>query len=129
MIEFPFDCVADTSAVIASLRDPELPPLRDVRYALAFVSCAELWLGVLKATDPAKAAAQLSPWVTNRTMLSPNPLTPALYALAVKQLQDQGQMIPVNDLWIAILAIQAGVPLLARDEHFARVPGLHLIRV
>jgi predicted nucleic acid-binding protein len=37
-------------------------------------------------------------------------------------------MIPVNDVWIAALAIESGLPLLARDEHFSRVSGLTVIQ-
>jgi predicted nucleic acid-binding protein len=36
-------------------------------------------------------------------------------------------MIPINDIWIAALAIEANLPILARDEHFARVAGLSVI--
>ena len=36
-------------------------------------------------------------------------------------------MIPVNDIWIATLAIEAGLPMFARDEHFSRVRGLSVI--
>jgi predicted nucleic acid-binding protein len=36
-------------------------------------------------------------------------------------------MIPINDIWIAALAIETQVPLLARDAHFSRVTGLSVI--
>ena len=36
-------------------------------------------------------------------------------------------MIPINDIWIAAIAIEAQLPILARDEHFTRVKGLSLI--
>ena len=124
-----FDCIADTSAVILSLRDPELGPLREVEYALTFVTCAELLVGVFKATQREQEFAELAPWIAGHTVLVPTESTPACYAWIIYQLSKIGQPIPVNDVWIAALAIQWDVPLLARDEHFARVPGLHLIRV
>ena len=42
-------------------------------------------------------------------------------------LKKRGLMIPINDIWIAAVAIETGLPLLARDEHFTRVSGLKLI--
>jgi len=35
-----------------------------------------------------------------------------------------GRPIPANDAWIAALALQHGLPVLTRDEHFDAVPGL-----
>jgi predicted nucleic acid-binding protein len=40
----------------------------------------------------------------------------------------RGVKIPVNDVWIAALAVESGLPLLARDEHFSRVSGLTVIQ-
>ena len=54
-------------------------------------------------------------------------LTPAIYARIYFDLEQRGTMIPINDIWIAALAIEARLPILARDEHFARVPGLVVI--
>lgn len=36
-------------------------------------------------------------------------------------------MIPINDLWIAALAMGHGLPLLAKDDHFSRVDGLDFV--
>lgn len=53
--------------------------------------------------------------------------TPALYALIYFDLEQRGVKIPVNDIWIAALAIEYRLPLLARDEHFSRVSRLTVI--
>jgi predicted nucleic acid-binding protein len=37
-------------------------------------------------------------------------------------------MIPVNDIWIAAIALETGLPVLARDEHFSRVRGLSVVQ-
>jgi predicted nucleic acid-binding protein len=40
------------------------------------------------------------------------------------ELKRTGRPIPANDAWIAALALQHGLPVLTRDEHFDAVPGL-----
>ena len=54
-------------------------------------------------------------------------LTPAIYARLYFDLEERGKMIPINDIWIAALAIEARLPILARDEHFSRIKGLSVI--
>ena len=49
------------------------------------------------------------------------------YARLFKQLRTQGTPIPVNDLWIAALAIQHDLPLFTRDAHFNHLPQLPVI--
>jgi tRNA(fMet)-specific endonuclease VapC len=49
------------------------------------------------------------------------------YGLIVKHLRQQGTPIPANDLWIAAIAMDSGSRLLARDQHFDRVPGLFVV--
>ena len=44
-------------------------------------------------------------------------------------LQRTGQVMPINDVWIAAQALELDVPLLTDDAHFRRVPGLRLLPV
>lgn len=46
------------------------------------------------------------------------------YAVAYRQLREQGTPIPTNDLWIVALVLQHNLVLLAGDHHFDRVPQL-----
>ena len=46
------------------------------------------------------------------------------YANLFRQLRAQGTPIPTNDLWIAALAIEHGLVLLSRDEHFVHLPQI-----
>ena len=46
------------------------------------------------------------------------------YAGVRGELRRAGTPIPSNDLWIASLARQHMLPLLSRDAHFDKVPGL-----
>jgi tRNA(fMet)-specific endonuclease VapC len=40
----------------------------------------------------------------------------------------KGKPIPENDLWIATLCIERGLPLATSDEHFAEVGELKVVR-
>jgi len=54
-------------------------------------------------------------------------ITAGRYAEVRNQLKQSGRPIPSNDLWIAALARQHGLPLLSRDGHFDFVCGLQRI--
>lgn len=53
--------------------------------------------------------------------------TAGQYADVRDELKNGGRPIPSNDLWIAALVRQHGLPLLSRDEHFDVVTGLKRI--
>jgi tRNA(fMet)-specific endonuclease VapC len=48
------------------------------------------------------------------------------YADIRHELKAAGHPIPSNDLWIAALARQHGLPIVSRDRHFRAVKGLHI---
>ena len=52
--------------------------------------------------------------------------TAKLYGRIKQGLHAKGQMIPDNDLWIAATALQYGLTLAARDEHFNWLTGLSI---
>ena len=49
------------------------------------------------------------------------------YASLRSTLKRLGRPIPANDAWIAALAIEHGLPILSRDEHFDALPDLRRI--
>ena len=53
--------------------------------------------------------------------------TAGSYAEVKVALRRAGTPIPENDIWIAALCIQHGVPLAFRDKHFPLVPGLRCL--
>jgi tRNA(fMet)-specific endonuclease VapC len=59
--------------------------------------------------------------------LGVNESTAQTYARIQLQLHRKGQMIPLNDLWIAALALEHGLPLLTRDAHFKNIDGLKVV--
>jgi len=53
--------------------------------------------------------------------------TAEFYASVLNRLREKGKPIPTNDMWIAAVAFQHGLPLFTKDSHFGHIPGLILI--
>ncbi len=123
------DCIADTSAVIhLSRNDPKAHAIiGDDNFVITFVTVAELALGIRKATHRKAAFQRIDTILQGRQVLYPSEVTPLVYADVCYGLEKGGVRIPSNDMWIAALAIENGLPLVARDEHFTRVNNLQFI--
>ena len=50
--------------------------------------------------------------------------TATVYAAVRFELKQRGKPIPENDVWIASLARQHGLPVMSQDVHFDAVPGI-----
>lgn len=53
--------------------------------------------------------------------------TAAVYAAVRFELKQRGTPIPENDVWIAALARQHGLPVMSRDVHFDCVAGVRRV--
>ena len=53
--------------------------------------------------------------------------TAEFYAEVLNSLKENGKPIPTNDIWIASVALQYGLKLFSKDQHFKYVSGLVLI--
>ncbi len=53
--------------------------------------------------------------------------TAEFYAEILHGLREKGKPIPTNDIWIASVAFQHGLPLFSKDRHFKNIPGLLLV--
>jgi predicted nucleic acid-binding protein len=124
------DFIADTSAVIRLLRRDSLVEgrVRGKNFAVTFVTVAELDLGILKADDPLAAVERVAEVLTGVQVFHGSGQTPMFYARIYHDLEQRGQKIPVNDIWIAAIGLETRLPILARDEHFSRVQGLSVIQ-
>ncbi|MDP1666663.1 MAG: type II toxin-antitoxin system VapC family toxin [Methylobacter sp.] len=50
--------------------------------------------------------------------------TAEYYCLILDQLKNNGTPIPTNDIWIAAVAFQQGMPVYTKDQHFTKIKGL-----
>ena len=53
--------------------------------------------------------------------------TAEFYSEIHTALEKKGKPIPTNDIWIAATALQHGLKLYTKDQHFKFVPGLVLV--
>jgi tRNA(fMet)-specific endonuclease VapC len=60
------------------------------------------------------------------TLYGINEKTAEYYCLILNQLKNDGTPIPTNDLWIAAVAFQHGMPIYTKDQHFSKIKGLLL---
>lgn len=117
----------DSSIVIAHFRQEDQVTERLLAAAalyLGTVALGELHYGARKSARPEKKLAQLQaflPWVT---ILPITERTAEHYGDIQTELARVGTPIPQNDVWIAALAREHGLPLATRDAHFGQVNNL-----
>jgi tRNA(fMet)-specific endonuclease VapC len=58
------------------------------------------------------------------TLYSIDEQTAEYYCLILDQLKSNGTPIPTNDIWIAAVAFQQGMPIYTKDQHFSKIKGL-----
>jgi tRNA(fMet)-specific endonuclease VapC len=122
--------IFDTNAFIAwCFEDADLAR-QAVLYSeptLTLISMGELVFGALKSTRPAANREDLNRRLRGFRILMPDTATADAYGEICFALRRKGRPIPENDIWIAALALQHGLPLLTRDAHFREVEGLNVL--
>lgn len=122
--------ILDTNALSDLLEGSEsllavmsgLGPLR-----LSPVVLGEHRFGLLRSSKRAERETTLRQLEATFETLPITGLTSRLYARIRDELRGKGRPIPANDLWIAAQAVEHGLPLVSRDEHFLEVNGLKLV--
>ena len=120
----------DTSVVVAHLRGIQPAALKLQQFNTLFlpiVALGELLCGVRKSVRAKENLASLQTWLRTVTLLSLTEATADRYAAIKIELARAGTPIPENDVWIAAHALEHGLPLATRDEHFKRIPGLIIL--
>ena len=115
----------DTSIVVAALRgDPAVRQrLATVQGVITATVVGELFVGAYLAAQSGRQLQEVLQLLTTSIVLPCDQDTGKYYA-QVTELRRQGTPIPDNDVWIAAVALQYALPLVTRDAHFERVPGL-----
>ena len=124
--------VVDTSAVISLFRGQESAvECFDLAQEiwLPVTVLGELYCGLRKCNNPEKERLRISEFHAQSLIVNNDEGTAIRYADVYVNLEKQGVMIPINDIWIAAFAIRHELPLLAKDSHFSRIAGLDLINL
>lgn len=124
----PGRVVLDTSIVIAHFRnDPAVgAQLRDASLLILPVTVlGELYTGAHRKTkNREKALETVEDFAASVMLLRPDHNTARYYGELRSQVLAKGKPIPDNDLWIAAIAVQYGLPLANRDAHFDEIHDL-----
>ncbi len=97
------------------------------RLALPVIVIGEYRFGIAQSRNRARYQRWLDSLIPDCTVLEVSEQTTHHYAAVGVELKHAGTPIPTNDLWIAALCRQYGLPLLSRDRHFDAVSGLHRV--
>jgi predicted nucleic acid-binding protein len=119
--------ILDTNAVSAAA-DHEPAALEVVasaeRLEVPVIVLGEYRFGITQSRHRVHYEEWLQALIDAVKVLEIDEATSRHYAAIGQELKKIGKPIPANDLWIAALTRQHGLPLLSRDQHFDVVPGL-----
>jgi tRNA(fMet)-specific endonuclease VapC len=122
--------ILDTNAISAMAEgDPNLEKvLPEVASQFIPAIClGEYRAGVIRS----RAGRELERWLEmlerTRQVLPVERETTRFYAEIIVDLRQRGSLIPINDVWIAALALQHGLRVLSRDGHFDQVKNLRRV--
>jgi tRNA(fMet)-specific endonuclease VapC len=120
----------DTSVVVRHFRTPGgLSDKLDSFEAIYLPqpALAEIYAGAYRSASPGKNLEIIYRFLDAVDVILPDEETPQQYGRISAQLHRDGSPIPQNDIWIASIAMQSGLPLATLDAHFARVNGLAIL--
>ncbi len=110
--------------IIDLLREPEI-------IAISVITIGELLAGFEISQRRKKNLEELDIFLNSPRVLvyDINKETTEFYSKIFGELKRAGTPIPVNDIWIAALALQHSTKLVTLDEHFKKVQGLFLVSI
>jgi tRNA(fMet)-specific endonuclease VapC len=85
---------------------------------------AEARFAVLNSGRPIATQTRLDEFLQVCRVRPMGEETALRYAEQRPALRRKGRPIPINDLWIAAVCLEHGLPLVSRDAHFDAVDGL-----
>ena len=97
------------------------------RVYLPITVLGELHFGARKSPHPQIHLQRITRFLLLVEVVHITQETAEIYGDIKAFLEARGQPIPDNDLWIAASALEYGLPLASRDQHFPRVPKLSVL--
>jgi len=92
------------------------------------VVLGELRYGARKSRQAQVNLDRINDFEAVASVLPVSAATAERYGIIKAALRAKGRPFPENDIWIAAVAVQHGLPVASRDEHFREVNGLELAR-
>jgi tRNA(fMet)-specific endonuclease VapC len=97
------------------------------RAAIPVIVLGEFRYGIAQSRHRSAYEAWLESELDHFDVLAVTLETTTAYADLRVKLKRLGRPIPANDAWIAALALEHGLPILSRDEHFDVVAGVERV--
>jgi tRNA(fMet)-specific endonuclease VapC len=122
--------ILDTNALSAFVDgEPEVGAIlrRQHRAAMPVIVLGEFRYGIVGSRFRKTYEEWLEIHLRHFDLLAITAETTLPYASLRATLKRLGRPIPANDAWIAALAMQHGLPILSRDEHFEGLPDVQRI--
>jgi tRNA(fMet)-specific endonuclease VapC len=119
------DVLLDTSVVIPFFKgDKDVgAQLASATIYLPQIVLGELYCGSYLSANPAQNRNEIQNFLVATTVLSSGVATAEQYGKIRAALAKSGTPIPENDIWIAALAVEHGLPLAARVAHLNKIAG------
>ena len=121
----------DTCVVVKHFRDAAAVADKLAAYEDLYLPqqvLGELYYGAYRSARPEKHLAQIERFLAAVDVLNPDEETSRLYGQIATALALAGTPIPQNDIWIAAMAVQTGLPLATCDGHFTRISDLTVLQ-
>jgi tRNA(fMet)-specific endonuclease VapC len=90
------------------------------------IGVGELYYGAFNSGKKQANIDRVDRLRTQVIVLDCDDFTAKFYGQIKKDLKDKGTPIPENDLWIAATAMQYGLTVATRDNHFENIEGLNI---
>jgi predicted nucleic acid-binding protein len=119
--------ILDTNGLSALAEgEPALEPLlrQATQIAIPVIVLGEYRYGIAHSRHRRRYEEWLTAYLSRFRILDVDEATTLSYRDVRRELKRAGTPIPSNDVWIAALCRQHGLPLLSRDRHFDAVPGV-----
>lgn len=91
---------------------------------IPIIVIGELYYGARNSGQSEINVMRIDTFVSHNVILDCDSRTASHYRIVKHGLKGKGRPIPENDIWIAAIAIQHGLRLISRDEHFFYVDKL-----
>jgi len=119
--------ILDTNAVSALLDgDPSIAKTLagEERHHLPVIVIGEYRYGLVRSRERGRLGRLFDLFINKSIVLPVDVNTTIHYASLREDLRRIGRPIPENDVWVAALATQYGLPVVSRDTHFDAVSGV-----
>ena len=121
----------DTSVLVLMIKQEgaisqRLVGVAGAAFYVSTIALGELYYGAENSIYVEKSRVDVDTLARTMTVLATDHATARKYGLLKHEQRTKGLMLPDNDLWIAATALQYGLTLAARDQHFTWITGLAL---